>query len=77
MTNFGTLKTVFGNFMQLLRNFDLNQKADLQGKKKYFLIFFLYAELNSENSPQCRFSKKKLFFTLKLKSLKIFFYSFF
>jgi hypothetical protein len=29
MANFGTLKSVFGNFMRFLRNFDPNQKADL------------------------------------------------
>ncbi len=29
LDTFGTLKSVFGSFMQLLRDFDLNQKADL------------------------------------------------
>ena len=29
LANFGTLKSVFDNFMRFLRNFDLNQKADL------------------------------------------------
>ena len=36
LDTFGTLKSVFGNFMRFLRNFDLNQKADLYGKKIKF-----------------------------------------
>jgi hypothetical protein len=36
LETFWNLKSVFGSFMQLLRNLDLNQKADLKGKKNIF-----------------------------------------
>jgi hypothetical protein len=64
--------------MRFVRNFDPNQKADLKGRKKkiFEFFFFLNAELNSENGPQCRFSNFFLVFSLKLKSLKKNFFSF-
>jgi hypothetical protein len=43
LTNFGTLKIVFGNFMRFVRNFDPNQTADLSVMVKKFSsrTFFL------------------------------------
>jgi hypothetical protein len=38
-TFLGLQKRGFGNFKQFLRNFDLNQKADLPWRKKKDFIF--------------------------------------
>ena len=64
LTNFGTLKSVFGNFMQLLRNFDLNQGLRLvydlsYPDEKKILVYF---EQKGEPLPKIN----EIFFLIRI-----------